>query len=96
MENLDYKTKYLKYKTKYLELKNKYINQNKDKINVYIRDNFKDEILNKIVPEIYEEKRNPSFCDRILYKGEIKVLNYGTILVSNLCNSDHLLVFGVN
>lgn len=94
-QELVYKEKYLKYKTKYLELKKKYDNKNLGEINIYINDNFGDEITEKITPKMYEEKRIPSFCDRILYKGNISVLNYGTILISNLCNSDHLLVFGV-
>lgn len=92
---LVYREKYLKYKTKYLELKKKYDNKNLGEINIYIKDNFGDEITAKITPSMYEEKRIPSLCDRILYKGNISVLNYGTILISNLCNSDHLLVFGV-
>lgn len=92
---LVYREKYLKYKTKYLELKKKYNNKNLGEINIYIKDKFGDEITAKITPSMYEENIIPSFCDRILYKGNISVLNYGTILISNLCNSDHLLVFGV-
>lgn len=93
MNNIDYKKKYLKYKSKYLQLKN--ASQYGGQVKIYIKDNFKDEISQKITPEMYEEKRIPSFCDRILYKGDsISILNYGTILVSKLCNSDHLLVFG--
>lgn len=93
----DYKTKYLKYKIKYLELKKKIDKQNQNNIKIYIKDNTNDEITDKLNMSMYEDKRIPSFCDRILYKNiknSIEILNYGTILVSNLCNSDHLLVFG--
>lgn len=91
-----YKQKYLKYKNKYLELQKKtqLVQIPNSKIEILVRDKTRDEISNYITADMYDDKRIPSFCDRILYKGNIKVENYGTILASRLCESDHLLVFG--
>ena len=39
--------------------------------------------------------RYPSWCDRILYKGRIKVLLYDAIDYGQTCLSDHIPVFGI-
>jgi hypothetical protein len=87
-----YNKKYLKYKLKYLELKKQIggiVHQN-----IYISDSKKNDLNCVISDEIYDQTRIPSFCDRIIYKGNLKIINYGTILASKLCGSDHLVVFG--
>jgi len=91
MEQDLYKQKYFKYKEKYLELKKKFGGGD---LKILIRDSTRDQITNYITPDMYDSKRVPSFCDRLLYKGDIQVTNYGTILAAKLCESDHLMVFG--
>jgi exonuclease III len=43
----------------------------------------------------YEENRNPSYCDRILYKGDIKISNYDVYESDFIKYSDHLMVYGI-
>lgn len=43
----------------------------------------------------YNEKRNPSNCDRILYKGDIQILKYDVYESDFIKLSDHLMVFGI-
>jgi hypothetical protein len=87
-----YKKKYLKYKLKYLELLKK-IGGTIDQ-SIYISDFTRNDLSSIISSGLYEQKRIPSYCDRIIYKGDIRVINYGTLLASKLCGSDHLIVFG--
>jgi hypothetical protein len=75
--------KYVKYKLKYLKLKDMLAGGPTPHGPSVYNNNY------------YEPSRIPSYCDRIIYKGNnIKPIKYETKTNKVLCKSDHLLVYG--